>query len=143
MVFLSGAAPQNASSEVIAERTKTPPRYVSKVLRDLVVAGLVVSRRGPSGGFSLSKPSSQITILDVVDAVDPIRRITECPLGNPAHTELCPLHRRLDLAIGEIRESLLSSLLSEIVNSPSHAQQCQMLIGGSGRRRKPAGRAKS
>lgn len=142
MVFLSGSGSQSSSSEVIAEQTKTPPGYVSKVLRDLVVAGLVVSRRGPSGGFALSRPPSEITILDVVDAVDPIRRITGCPLGNPEHRELCPLHRRLDRAIEEIRESLSSSLLSEIASSPSRAQQCRILSVGQVPRLKPARRAK-
>lgn len=102
------------SSELMAERTKVPRHYLSKVLRDLSDANLVVAQRGPNGGFRLARPPEQISALDVVNAVEPIARIRACPLGNPAHVTLCPLHRRLDDAMLMVEKSLGSTSLVEL-----------------------------
>lgn len=137
MTFLAGIdGDASSNSETIAERTKVPKGYLSKILRDLVVAGLVESQRGPHGGFCLSRPSDKISMLDVVNAVDPIVRITKCPLGNPAHLQLCPLHRRLDDAIGVIEKEFKRTSLSEILKTSARSGgQCRTLvnptIGGS------------
>lgn len=130
MVHIAAIPPDSAlTSEAIAERTKVPKGYLSKVLRDLVVAGLITSQRGPSGGFSLSRPAPKISMLEVVNAVDPIQRITKCPLGNPAHLQLCPLHRRLDDAIATIERDFAKTSLAEIVESSSRAgKSCRTLI---------------
>jgi len=116
MTHLAALEPgASANSESIAQRTQVPQGYLSKVLRDLVVADLIASQRGPNGGFSLAKGASEISILDIVNAVDPITRITRCPLGNPAHVKLCPLHRRLDDAIGMIESQFRQTLLSDVL----------------------------
>jgi Rrf2 family nitric oxide-sensitive transcriptional repressor len=113
-VFLASLNGDSASSERISEATKVPPGYISKVMRDLVVARLVESQRGPNGGFTLSRDPSSITVLDVVNAVTPIQRIESCPLGNPTHLNLCPLHRRLDDAIASIQEAFRKTTLAEV-----------------------------
>ena len=64
----------------IAEATKVPAAYLSKVLQAMSRAGLVRSQRGLHGGFQLISQPNQINILDVVNAVDPIQRIESCPL---------------------------------------------------------------
>lgn len=115
------------NSETIAEHTQVPRGYLSKVLRDLVVAGLVASQRGPNGGFALARAASEISILDVVNAVDPIARITECPLGNPAHVQLCPLHRRLDDALQTIEQQFRETSLEDLQKSNSRATVCREL----------------
>ncbi|MBN8644559.1 MAG: Rrf2 family transcriptional regulator [Planctomycetes bacterium] len=118
MVHLATLAQGEAlTSEVLAERTKVPRGYLSKVMRDLVLADLVLSQRGPSGGFTLARPPSHISMLEVVSAVDPLHRIKECPLGNPAHVSLCPLHRRLDDAIGMIEREFNGTSLAEVLES--------------------------
>lgn len=123
----------SVNSETIATRTKVPPGYLSKVLRDLVVAGLVHSQRGPNGGFCLTAPAAQISMLDIINAVDPIPRIKRCPLGNPLHVELCPLHHRLDNALGMIEKEFARTTLAEIVTSNSESSEkcsrlCQHLV---------------
>lgn len=130
MTYLASIhGPASSTSEIIAERTMVPKGYLSKILRDLVVAELIVSQRGPNGGFSLARPSNKITMLDVVNAVDPIPRIKKCPLGNPAHVELCPLHRRLDDAIATIERDFKRTSLAEVVETNSRAgSRCQTLI---------------
>ncbi len=121
---------QGANSEEIARKTRVPKGYLSKIMRDLVVADLVISRRGPGGGFVLARPASSVSILDVISAVDPITRIRDCPLGDPTHKELCPLHRRLDDAIGLIEQEFRRTTLAEVLASTGKkGHRCSALIG--------------
>lgn len=143
MTDLASLPPETASnSESIAERTKVPKGYLSKVLRDLVVAELVVSQRGPSGGFTLARSARDISILDVIRAVDPIKRITECPLGNPEHIDLCPLHRRLDESIAMVEREFARTCIAEVMETNAAGSQRPASEPGRARSRKPPARAK-
>ena len=116
-VYLADQLPNARTTEQIAEVTRVPAAYLSKVLQSMARAGLVRSQRGVKGGFSLAKAPDQMTILEVVDAVDPIRRIQTCPLGFPTHgTQLCPLHRRLDKALATVEEAFRETTLEEVIN---------------------------
>jgi len=102
----------------ISEITQVPAAYLSKLMQGLVRGGLVRSQRGLHGGFVLTGDPRKLTIWDVVNVVEPVKRITECPLGIHAHGgTLCPLHRRLDNAMETIetmfRETTVAGLLSE------------------------------
>ena len=129
MVHLAGLEHDvSAPSEIIAARTKVPQDYLSKVLRDLTVAELIRSKRGPRGGYSLARPPAHISMLDVVNAVDPFPRITKCPLGNPAHIKLCPLHRRIDDSMNDIERQFKQTSLAEIIaETASPAKGCSAL----------------
>lgn len=119
----------STNSETIAERTRVPQGYLSKVLRDLVVAGLVNSQRGPNGGFSLAREPRSISMLDVVNAVNPIERISACPLGNPSHTQLCPLHQRLDDALDMIERQFRDTTLAEVLaDGGKSSKECRTLV---------------
>jgi Rrf2 family transcriptional regulator, nitric oxide-sensitive transcriptional repressor len=120
------------SSRAIAEGTKVPPQYISKVLNDLVTADLVTSRRGPHGGFALARDPERIAVLDVVNAVDPIRRIETCPLGIPTHgRNLCRLHRKLDDTIALVEEALRSASITEMTEPSRAGSKCLFpTIGG-------------
>lgn len=107
----------------IAEVAQIPASYLSKVLKHLVDAGLLRGQRGPGGGFMLRRPASEISIWDVVEAVDPIRRIKTCPLDLGAHkTNLCPLHRKLDNVLADMEKAFKESTLSEMMNQPGYPQ---------------------
>ena len=89
-------------------------------MQQLVRGKIVASRRGVGGGFMLAKQPDKLRILEVVQAVDPIQRITTCPLGIAAHGKrLCPLHRRLDNALAEMERAFSASTLAEILAEPS------------------------
>jgi Rrf2 family nitric oxide-sensitive transcriptional repressor len=137
MAHLAGLdADRAANSETIAEHTQVPRGYLSKILRDLVVAELVVSQRGPNGGFTLARSAAEITILDVVNAVDPIARIARCPLGNPKHIQLCPLHKRLDDALQTIEQQFKATSLEDLQASNRRTAACREL-GTGGVRKNP------
>jgi Rrf2 family nitric oxide-sensitive transcriptional repressor len=114
MVFLATQT-SAVTGQQIAEVTKVPSGYLSKLMHLLVKAKLVDSQRGIGGGFILCKKPDEISILDVVNAVDPIERLERCPLGIQSHgLNLCPLHRRLSDATAKVESAFAASTLSEV-----------------------------
>ncbi len=102
----------------LVEMTKVPPGYLPKVLQALRRGGVVQSKRGLGGGFTLARVPEQISVLDVLMIVDPIKRIERCPLDINAHsTTLCPLHRRLDEAAGMVEKSFAATTIAELLIS--------------------------
>jgi Rrf2 family protein len=107
------------TAQKIAAITKVPAPYLSKLLQGLVRAGVLRSQRGLHGGFVLTKAPSTLSIWDVVDAVEPIKRIQACPLGIGAHgAALCPLHRRLDSALALVEQSFRETTIAELLGQP-------------------------
>jgi Rrf2 family nitric oxide-sensitive transcriptional repressor len=99
----------------IAEAASVPAGYLAKVLQQLARAGVVSSQRGLGGGFALRGDPGDVSLLDVVQAVDPIRRIRSCPLDLPEHRRsLCALHRKLDDAYAVIEASFGDTTLAEL-----------------------------
>ena len=119
MVQLASERGRPVTIPHLARMTQIPADYLAKVLRQLARSGLVRSQRGPNGGSRLTRRPEEITVLDVVQAVDPLRRIVVCPLGLPSHgANLCPLHRRLDQAIASVETAFRASSLAEIAADP-------------------------
>ena len=122
VVHLASTAPTPHTTEQIAQATLVPRAYLSKVLQSLGRAGLVHSQRGIGGGVSLAKRPDELTILEVVNAVEPIQRIRTCPLGLAAHgTHLCPLHRRVDNALALMEQAFEKTTLAEVLAEPSRS----------------------
>lgn len=61
---------QSVTTEKVAASEAVPHRFLEAILRDLRRAGLVASRRGPEGGHMLALPAEQISIADVIRAID-------------------------------------------------------------------------
>ncbi len=123
VVHLADQAPAPRTTDQIATATLVPKAYLSKVLQGLCQAKIVHSKRGIGGGMTLTKTPSQLTILDVVDAVEPIGRIRECPLGLTAHgVRLCPLHKRLDSALALVEKAFRETTLAEILAEPTRSR---------------------
>lgn len=132
MVYLAADAPAPRTTGQIAERTRVPRGYLAKVLQQLARSKLVGSQRGLHGGFTLTHDPAEITVLAVVNAVDPIRRIRECPLGLKTHGKnLCPLHRRLDDALAQIEGVFAQTTLADVLADPSPRKPlCDVTVEG-------------
>ncbi len=122
VVHLAHELPAARTVEQIAVATRVPPAYLAKVVQELTRAGVVRSQRGVGGGATLAKSPEELTLLEVVNAVDPIRRITTCPLGLEAHgVRLCPLHKRLDNALALVEDAFRRTTLAEVLAEPSES----------------------
>jgi Rrf2 family protein len=122
VVYLASQEGAPRTTQEIAQTTQVPTGYLSKVMQGLGRKHLVQSQRGLHGGFTLTRPSHELTVLDVIEAVDPIRRIRSCPLGIKGHINLCPLHRRLDNAMKLVEDALRKSTIAELLAEPERAR---------------------
>ena len=80
-------------SHLVARARKIPERFLLKVLKPLVSARILHSVKGPNGGYRLARPASQITLLDIVEAVDgPLQGHAPLSENQGSH----PLNRKLE-----------------------------------------------
>jgi Rrf2 family transcriptional regulator, nitric oxide-sensitive transcriptional repressor len=116
MVALATGESEARTAQSLAQESRVPLDYLSKILNLLSRAGLVSAQRGRGGGFQAVRPLTELTVLEVVSAVDPIKRIRTCPLGLKAHgSNLCPLHRKLDDASRAVEEAFASTTIASLV----------------------------
>jgi len=120
LAVLAGAEPAARQARQIADGACTPCKFPWAVLVDLAQAGLRESRRGAQGGNRLSRPASQITIGEIVRAIDgpiaPIRCASVTayrPCADCADPQRCSLR----LLMGDVREAM-----SEVVDQRSLRQ---------------------
>jgi Rrf2 family protein len=108
---------QPIASHVIAQRRGIPERFLLKVLKPLVSAQVLFSVKGPNGGYRLARAAGDISILDVLEAVDgPIRG--HAPAG--LESDHGPLQRKLDQICAQsadlVRKQLAKIKVSELAS---------------------------
>jgi Rrf2 family protein len=108
----------------LAEFHGVPPAYLAKHLQALARAGLTESVAGPRGGYRLARPAAEITLLDVVDAVegtDPVFRCTEIRQRGPAalpvaeYRAACTITAAMRRAEAAYRAELRSQTVLDLV----------------------------
>lgn len=107
----------------ISQGTEAPPGYLIRVLQGLAKAGILTAQRGTLGGYTLVRDPAHLTVLEVINSIDPIDRIHACPLNIGSHgTHLCPMHRRIDEAMHQIERSFASVTIAELIDEPSRSR---------------------
>lgn len=103
--------------EDIAREEDLPQPFLSKILKILSSRNILHSVRGPGGGFRLARASGEISLLDIVEAIDGLSQFDECALGwktcqddNP-----CPLHNSWKEMRQGLREYLAKSSVADLV----------------------------
>ncbi len=108
----------------MAEAIQVNSPYLRKVVDKLRRANLVTAQRGKGGGITLAIDPHELTMLDVINAVEPIPRIEHCPIGRADHLNLCPLHSELDAALAHIEELLGSRTIGDLLSKRRSASRC-------------------
>ena len=113
---LASGDSQLATSGAVAEAPRLAPPTVSKVLKLLTHAGLVVSVRGAQGGYSLARPAETITAAEILDALEGPVALTECSsVGGccdlESHCRVATAWQRIN---GSIRTSLQTVSLADL-----------------------------
>jgi Rrf2 family protein len=103
----------------LAAESGTPPAALAQILHRLRRAGLLQARRGPSGGMRLARPASEISVLEVVRAVDGTGLEGRCILGFPACGDAtpCPAHPVWKNARAMLEARLESRSLADLARS--------------------------
>ena len=97
----------------LSKRIQIPHHFLAKILQQLVYKGLLVSQKGPTGGFALAKPPKAITLYNIVEAIDGVAFTTNCILGFPecSGKNPCAVHDTW----GAMREELKATLMNKNV----------------------------
>ena len=100
----------------IAEAEDMPRPFTSKILRDLVRAGLLTSSRGPGGGYALARDPAKISLLDIQEIIDGDGNLDRCAVGLAACNEFapCPLHDEFMPLRRSIRKYLEETTLADM-----------------------------
>ncbi len=126
MILLTEADGMPTTCAKLSEVGRIPPQYASKVLNLLRRAAMVKGQRGRYGGFVIGCDSSNTTLLDIVNVIEPLQRIEGCPLGRSEHAhQLCPLHSQIDTAIAQLEAALAQLTLRQLVEESDSAVLCQ------------------
>ncbi len=104
-------AGERVSATQVAEKLKVPKEFVSKVMQILTDSGIVASKKGKNGGFSLGKKASEIKLIDIVIVLDGPEVFNSCVMGFPGCSVAtpCPMHEEW----GKIRNTAFQMLNSE------------------------------
>jgi FeS assembly SUF system regulator len=106
------------SSHHIVDHTGIPMPTVAKLMKSLSRAGLVVSRRGAAGGYALGRPASDITIADVIQAVEGPIALTACADTSEEHCgieNICPVHGKWNRVNAAVCDALKQVTLADMV----------------------------
>lgn len=126
LYLVDAPAEQPPSARDLAEFQGVSPTYVAKLFTQLEKAGLVASAEGVGGGFRLARPADEITILDVVDALEGRKPLFQCRevrarcilfADNPpnwASRGTCAIHAAMREAEAHMRRSLQSQTLADL-----------------------------
>ncbi len=104
------------TTQQIATGCQIPVSYLSKVLQPLTRAGIVSAQRGLGGGYLLERDVNALSLLEIVNAVEPVQRIRSCPLKLASHVaHLCALHQALDDTMATIERTLGGQTIGELL----------------------------
>jgi Rrf2 family protein len=103
-----GSDSDRVSTAKVAKEMQIPPSFLAKIISQLSIAGLLRTSRGARGGVSLAREAKDISVLDVVEAIDGPILLNECVGSNKpcVFEEDCLVHP----IWLEVQESLVSKL---------------------------------
>ncbi len=95
VLYLAQQGPeQRAATSHIAQDQKIPPSFLAKIVSQLSVAGILQTSRGARGGVSLARNPQDISVLEVVEAIDGPILLNECVADNGSSCtfgDTCPM----------------------------------------------------
>jgi len=110
-----------APSHVIAEEMNMSRMFLSRINTQLVNARLLTTRRGARGGVALTRPPSEISVYDILTAVDGPIRLVEC-LDDPkccSFVKSCPLHKFWIQTEQVLTDQLKNTTLQDLIENES------------------------
>ena len=93
VLHLARTGDQRTATSMIAEEQHIPPSFLAKIISQLSIAGLLHTSRGARGGVTLAREAKDITLLEVIEAIDGPIQLNECVGDNGicSFEDSCPL----------------------------------------------------
>ena len=117
MIYIAqrSAEQERVGIKDIARRIDSPEPFLAKILQDLSRKGLVQSIKGPNGGFYLEKGGLQVSLAEVVSAIDGDQLFNGCGLGLKVCSEKnpCPIHDEFKIIRNKLKALLENTRVSE------------------------------
>jgi Rrf2 family protein len=112
----------------LGRTTGIPAPYLSKILRRLVLADLLISQKGQGGGFALARPARDVRFIDILNAVDAFPAEGRCAFGWGACDEIhpCPLHGAWSRLNQGMLEWATNTNLAEIASAATNDQRLSL-----------------
>lgn len=106
----------------ISEKLDISFHFLTKILQTLTQSAIMISFRGPRGGVALAKSSREISLLDIVQAIDGKSLFTDCILGlnNCGEDKPCPLHNQWSTIRQNLHTMLESTSLHQVSLDVTH-----------------------
>lgn len=126
VLWLLPDQPGRASGRDLADMQGVPAAMLAKILPRLEKAGIVSAHEGISGGYELAKPATEVTVLDVIDAIESDRKLFDCKEirrgcvlfdGSPpdwAVSGVCRIHAVMIRAEKQMRAELARTTLADL-----------------------------
>ena len=125
MQYLAQLEPtQRAATSQIADQQRIPPSFLAKIISQLSIAGLIHTSRGARGGVTLAREPKEISLLEVVEAIDGPIMLNECT-GNAADCpfgENCAIREVWCIAQDELVKRLRQTSFAQFVTPVASAQ---------------------
>jgi Rrf2 family protein len=131
LLWLAAPLPEPASSRDLAELQGVSPSFMAKIFPKLEKAGIVAASEGVRGGYLLARLADEITVLDVVDAIEGDKPLFDCQEirgrcalynGNPparSTSGICGIHAVMLRAEQSMRQELARTTLGDLARSTS------------------------
>jgi Rrf2 family transcriptional regulator, iron-sulfur cluster assembly transcription factor len=115
---------QMALLDEVSRTERIPKSFLAKIFQDLVKAGLVRSIRGAHGGFALVKDPAQISVLEIIEAIEGKIVFQRCRQMKPdcEHTEGCALCGLFEQAQDGVKDVLLRTTLVDLIRQQEAIQ---------------------
>jgi len=112
-------AGETTSIKELTRKLKIPYHFLAKILQRLANQGLLASRKGPGGGFSLASPPDSITLFHIVDAIDGGDFMRRCVMGFPecSGKHPCAVHHSWAGLREKIHLMLVNENIAQIARS--------------------------
>ena len=119
MIFIAlhASEDENIGLKRIADEQDIPKHFLSKILQLLVKHKLLVSMKGPTGGFNLNQPAEKIALIEIIEAIDGLDIFNQCGIGfkrcNDEHP--CPIHQDYKKVRNQVEDLFRHKTLKELV----------------------------
>ena len=113
----AAAEPHTRAARDLADEANLPLPTVSKIMKILLAAELLVSHRGSKGGYGLARPAQEISVAEIITAMEGPIGLTECSslAGNCELTSFCPMRSNWAVISEAVRDALQNVKLAELV----------------------------